>query len=215
MKMRLGQYFLKNTVLETERLMLRKISPRDASDMFEYASRPETSKYLLWSPHASLSVTQNLIETLRREYANETFFDFAVVLKESGKMIGTVGFTSYDERNDCAEAGYVISPSHWHAGIATEALSAILSFAFCELRLNRVEARYMIENVASRHVMEKCGMTYEGCARAKLFVKGSYRDIGVCSILASEYFSVPRENIYKNSEKTSFFGRLFGARNKN
>ncbi len=213
--MRLGQYFAKNTILETDRLILRKITPHDASDMYEYASRPETSKYLLWNPHVSLSSTQNLINTLRNEYANENFFDFAVIFRENMKMIGTVGFTSYDERNSCAEAGYVISPDYWYKGIAAEALSALLSFAFCELKLNRVEARYMTENINSRRVMEKCEMKYEGCAREKLFVKGSFRDIGTCSILASDYFAVPRENIYKNSEKPSFFDKLFNIRNKN
>ncbi len=213
--MRLGQYFSKNTVLETERLILRKITQNDAYDMYEYACRPETSEYLLWSPHASLSSTKSLIETLRREYSAERFFDFAVIYKENMKMIGTAGFTSYDEKNECAEAGYVISPDYWYKGIAVEALSAILNFAFCELGLNRVEARYMVENVNSKRVMEKCQMSYEGCFRSKMLVKGSFRDIGVCSILASEYFSVPRENIYKKSEKSSIFGRLFPSRNKN
>ena len=84
--MRLGQYFLKNTVLETERLILRKIAPRDAEDMYEYASRPETSQYLLWSPHTSLSATKNVIEAMRNDYSAERFFDFAIVLKETDYM---------------------------------------------------------------------------------------------------------------------------------
>ena len=213
--MRLGQYFLKNTVLETERLILRKITSHDASDMYEYACRPETSKYLLWSPHTSLTATKNVIEAMRSDYAAERFFDFAIICKENMKMIGTVGFTSYDEKNQCAEAGYVINPDYWYKGIAAEALSAILNFAFCEIGVNRVEARYMVENVNSRKVMEKCQMTYEGCFRSKIFVKGEFRDVGVCSILSSEYFSVPRENIYKKSEKGSLFSRLFPSRNKN
>lgn len=213
--MRLGQYFSKNIVLETERLLLRKITSNDAYDMYEYACRPETSEYLLWSPHISVSATKNVIEAMKSDYAAERFFDFAVIYKENMKMIGTVGFTSYDEKNQCAEAGYVISPDYWYKGIAAEALSAILNFAFCELGLNRVEARYMVENLNSKRVMEKCQMTYEGCFRSKLLVKGAFRDIGVCSILASEYFSVPRENIYKKSEKGSLFSKLFPSRNKN
>lgn len=213
--MRLGQYFLKNTVLETDRLILRKITANDACDMYEYACRPETSKYLLWSPHTSVSATKNVIEAMKNDYAAERFFDFAIIFKENSKMIGTVGFTSYDEKNQCAEAGYVISPDYWYKGIASEALAAILNFAFCELGINRVEARYMVENINSRRVMEKCQMTYEGCFRSKILVKGEFRDIGVCSILASEYFSVPRDNIYKKSEKSSIFSRLFPSRNKN
>ncbi len=185
-----------NTVIETDRLRLRRICRYDRDDMYDYARREEVSRYLLWSAHPDKDYTKKLIDHLLCLYRSGEFFDFAVEYRENGKMIGTCGFASVDEKNNCAEVGYVLSPDYWGRGIASEALGAFLRFGFCDLELSRMEARYMIENTASRKVMEKCGMTFEGIHRKKLLVKGGYRDIGVCSILAEEYFD-------KNEKKSA------------
>ncbi len=119
--MTLARFFSKNPRFETERLILRKLCSEDAEDMYAYACRGETSKFLLWEPHPSPLYTSDLIRFLQKEYQIGRYSDFAIILKENGKMIGTVGFTSYDEKHSVAELGYVISPDYWHRGIATEA----------------------------------------------------------------------------------------------
>ena len=63
----------------------------------------------------------------------------------------------------------------------------MLRFGFDVLGLHRVEARYMVGNDASRRVMEKLGMQFEGVRRGSMLVKGAYRDIGICSVLVNEY----------------------------
>ena len=103
-------------------------------------------------------------------------------------MIGTCGFTRFDYDNNAAEVGYVINPEYRGRGIAPEALSRVLEFGFTELKLNRIEARYIVGNEVSRRVMEKVGMKFEGVRRQSLLNKGDYVDVGYCSILASEYF---------------------------
>jgi ribosomal-protein-alanine N-acetyltransferase len=197
-------FFSKNPQIETSRLLLRKIAPRDAKDMYEYASLPETSKYLLWDPHPSFSYTADLINFLQKEYPAGRFNDFAIILKETDKMIGTVGFTSFDGKNRCAEIGYVISPKYWRQGIATEALSTIIELSFSELSVERVEAKYMPENVFSGRVMEKCGMKREGVLRRKLFVKGKFCDIAYFSILREEFLRENREKSYNITYKEGF-----------
>ncbi len=196
--MKLADYFALEPVLETERLILRKIQLDDANDMYEYASDFETNKYLTWEKHRYRTYTFELIRFLQKEYLRGRYYDFAVVFKENGKMIGTAGFTSYDEKNSVAEVGYVINSAYRNIGLGTEALAAIINFAFCEIGVNRVEARYMKENTASLCVMKKCGMTFEGIMREKLLNNGKYCDIGICSVLKSEYFTQKRENIYKS-----------------
>lgn len=207
--MELADYFGNKLRLETDRLILRKLSVSDAMDMYEYSCNPETSVYLLWDVHPYYSYTVEMLRRIQKEYACGTFFDLAIVLKEQNKMIGTVGFTSFDAKNSCAEAGYVINPVYKNRGIATEALKAIQNFAFCELGVNRLEAKYVIGNDASRRVMEKCGMHFEGVQRQRLLVKGTYRDVGICSILKSEYFAETRENIYRKNLGRPIFTRLF------
>lgn len=180
--------FDRNPVLEGNTILLRKMSKPDAQDMYDYASDPEVTRYLLWDPHPSLSYTKRYLEEVMRQYRCHNFFDFAVICKEDGRMIGTCGFSRIDTVNQSCEIGYVLSPRYWHRHIATEAVDMILRFAFCNLGFNRVEARYMTENVHSRAVMEKNGMVFEGIEREGVFAKGAFHDVGKCALLRKDYF---------------------------
>ncbi|MBQ4121286.1 MAG: GNAT family N-acetyltransferase [Clostridia bacterium] len=178
-----------NPVLNGDRIVMRKITKTDAQDMYDYACDPEVTRYLLWQPHESLSYTKRYLDEVMRQYKAHNFFDFAIVCKEDGRMIGTCGFTRLDPVNHSAEIGYVLSPAYWGRGIASEAVEIILRFAFCNLGVHRVEARYMPGNAASRRVMEKKGMVFEGVERDAIYVKGAYQDVGKCAILRSEYLA--------------------------
>lgn len=214
--MSIAEFFAKdNVIIETQRLLLRKVRVNDASDIYEYSCRKETSEYLLWDTHPFYSYTVELTKFLQKEYNAGRYMDFALVYKETGKMIGTAGFTTEDLKNKCCEVGYVISPDYWGKGLATEALNAIINLAFCHFKMNRVEAKYMIENTVSRKVMEKCGMTFEGVLRSKMLVKGAFRDIGVCSVLSHEYFSVPRKSILESPVKMNVIEKILAKCSKN
>ena len=86
----------KSIPIETERLILRYIEPDDAYDMFEYASIPKVSEYLLWSPHVNIAATIGYIEFLQKRYHRGLFGDLAMILKEENKMIGTCGFANIE-----------------------------------------------------------------------------------------------------------------------
>ncbi len=174
-------------VLETRRLILRKMQKKDSHDMYEYASLGEVTEYLLWEPHESEYYTYRYLSYLQSRYRAGDFYDWAVVLRENNKMIGTCGFTRFNNEANSAEVGYVLNPLYWGYGIAPEAVHAVMRFGFLELRINRIEARYMVGNERSRRVMEKVGMTYEGIARESMHVKGKYVSVGTCSILQSEF----------------------------
>lgn len=178
--------FAKIPTIETPRLVLRKMKPSDSEDMFEYASRPEVSEYLLWLPHATPRYTKNYLHFLQSQYMTKNFYDWAVTVKSTGKMIGTCGFTSFDLSNNSAEVGYVLSSSYWGLGIAPEALKSVIDFGFCELELHRICARIMDGNSRSESVARKCGMTLEATMRDLLYVKGAYRTIKIYSVLESD-----------------------------
>ncbi|MBR2353528.1 MAG: GNAT family N-acetyltransferase, partial [Clostridia bacterium] len=110
----------------------------------------------------------------------------AVVEKESGRMIGTCGFTRFDFPHNGAEIGYVLHPDFHGKGYATEAAARVVRYGFETLGLHRIEAKFMQGNDASLHVMEKLGMRLEGYRRDGMLVKGTYRTIGICSILSGE-----------------------------
>ena len=179
--------FTKIPTLVTDRLIMRKMLISDYSDMFDYASRPITTKYLLWSPHESPKFTKKYLSYLQGQYREENFYDFALVEKDSGKMIGTCGFTRFNFSSYSAEIGFVLNPKYWGYSIAPEASRRVIRFGFDTLELHRIEARYMENNIQSRRVMEKSGMTFEGIYRDMMLVRGQFVSVGVCSILRSEF----------------------------
>lgn len=196
-KEKLCKIFSDIPILNTERLVLRGMRREDAEDMYEYASREEVTKFLLWSPHASLSYTREYLKYIESRYVLGDFFDWAIVLAESDKMIGTCGFTKIDTVNNLGEIGYVLNPSYHRQGLAAEAAAEVIRFGFEELELHRIEARFMTGNDASRSVMEKLGMEFEGFERESMLVKGTYRTIGTYAIISEDYFG--KKNI-KNKE---------------
>lgn len=172
--------------LRTERLTLRALRELDAEDMFEYAKDPEVTKFLLWSEHKSLAFTREYLAYIESRYALGDFYDWAVTLANSGKMIGTCGFTKIDTINNSAEIGYVLNPAYHHMGIAAEAAKEVMRFGFDALSLHRIEARFIEGNDASRALMKRLGMTFEGFERDAVFVKGRYVTVGKCAKLSSD-----------------------------
>ncbi len=185
-KKTLKKIFSRLPPLETTRLHFRRMHPDDCKDMFDYARRSCVTEYLLWNPHPDISYTYRYLKFLQSLYRKGEFYDWALIDKESRRMIGTCGFTRFDEANNSAEIGYVLNPDFWGKGLATEAVRRILAFGFSELGLNRIEAKYISGNERSRSVMENCGMRFEGMRRGNMLIKGNYRDIGVCAVLESD-----------------------------
>ena len=174
--------------LETPRLELRRMLRRDADDMFEYSKDPEVTRYLLWEPHKDRLYTARYLGYIQSRYRSGDFYDWAVIYKESDKMIGTCGFTRFNFDANSAEIGYVLNKDYWGMKIAPEAVRRVIHFGFRDLGLHRIEARFMIGNDRSFAVMKKLGMVYEGTGRDSMYVKGRYVSVATCSMLRDEYF---------------------------
>ncbi len=174
-------------ILECDRIILRKMDRSFADDMFEYASNPAVTKYLTWDVHPNRRFSYNYLGYVNSRYRTGEFFDWAITMRDSGKMIGTCGFTRFNFSSYSAEIGFVLNPKYWGYSIAPEASRRVIRFGFDTLELHRIEARYMENNIQRRRVMEKSGMTFEGIYRDMMLVRGQFVSVGVCSILRSEF----------------------------
>jgi ribosomal-protein-alanine N-acetyltransferase len=119
----LYRIFSNMPTLKGERISLRPMHPIDAEDMFSYASREDVTQYLLWSSHKSISYTLDYLRYIQNRYTLGDFYDWAVIDRESRRMIGTCGFTRINVENRCGEIGYVLNPDFWGRGYAAEAAS--------------------------------------------------------------------------------------------
>ena len=206
-KERILKIFENMPTLRTSRLILRPMRTSDSYDMYEYACREDVTEFLLWSPHPSVGFTREYLACIEARYARGEFFDWAITLADSGKMIGTVGFTKIYPSNNSAEIGYVLNPEYHKMGIGYEAAKRIVDFGFDAMELHRIEARFMRGNTASKRLMEKLGMSLEGYSRDSMLVKGQYRTIGTCSILRDEW-EMTEHPVYSEPKKQRFFEKL-------
>ena len=172
-------------ILKTTRLTLRKIKPEDAEAMYQYASKDDVTKYVLWNSHKSIETTKQFIQMMIDQY-EEGNLAWAITLKETQEFIGTIDFVMYNKAEKIAEIGYALSDRHWGKGYVSEATKALLDFGCNELHLVRIQARCFADNIGSERVMQKVGMTYEGTMRKAKFAKGKHHDIKMYAILRED-----------------------------
>ena len=173
--------------LETERLILRALTPDDATAVFAYAADPEVARYMVWEAHRSMKDAEAFLELTMGRYESGDAPDWGIVYKGDGRLVGTGGFVGWEREHARAEVGYVLNRVYWGRGLAAEALRAMISFGFARMGLNRIEARCIAENAASARVMEKAGMAYEGTLRQRELLKGAYQDMKLYAILKGEH----------------------------
>ncbi len=173
--------------IETERLIIRKFTPDDVKPFFEMMISAEVVKYLSGSIN-SIEKAEKFLKKQIDKYSIGNGSSFAVVLKESGELIGNI-VLNIDKENYSAEISYVINDKYWNKGYATEVCKSLISLAFDSLDLNRVEADVVDLNKASIRVLEKIGMKYEGKHRQAAYddKTNSFHDFEIFSVLKKEY----------------------------
>ena len=152
--------------METPRLILRKFTMDDAQAMYEnWASDPEVTMFLTWPTHGSVEVTENVLKSWVDGYAQDDFYQWAIVPHDVGAPIGAIGVNFCDDALALTHIGYAIGQPFWNRGYTSEALNAVIGYLFDTVGMNRIESQHDPENPASGSVMRKCGMRYEGTRR--------------------------------------------------
>lgn len=173
--------------LDTQRLVLRKIEPKDLQDIFAYASDPEVARHLRWGPHKTQGETKTYLDQVLQEYQTGQDGPWGMEYKNTARLIGSIHLMAVSAQHRKAEIGFVLSKAYWNRGLATEALRRVLAYSFKTVGLNRVEGLCLAENHAARRVLEKVGMVREGLMREYLFQKGTFRDFELYAILRRDY----------------------------
>lgn len=173
--------------IESDRLLLRRFCLEDASAAFyNWTNDPQVSLFMRWQAHKNEPETRRMIEKWLSQYSNPGFYQWGIERKEDGALVGAIGLFTVNEQDLCADVGYCVGRRYWGQGIASEALSAVLYFAFARVRYHRVEAYHASANPASGRVMEKAGMHYEGSARDKYRSNRGFEDCELYAMLASD-----------------------------
>ena len=148
-------------IMETERLILRKMETSDYRDLCKIL-QDEAVMYAYEGAFSDEEARNWLNRQLRR-YEEDGFGLWAVILKENGELIGQCGLTIQDiPDRQVVEIGYLFRRKYWHRGYATEAAKACREYAFHVLNVEEVFSIIRDTNTASRNVAERNGMEQVG-----------------------------------------------------
>lgn len=156
-------------ILSTDRLVLRPFKESDVDAVHSYGGNPDNVKYMVWGPN-SKEDTKNFIQDTIKKWDMDPIlnYDFAIVLKDTDKLIGGCGIYLNESRNE-GMLGWILHKEYWKQGYMPEVATELLRFGFEELKVHRLYATCNTENYGSYRVMEKVGMRREAH-----FIKNRY-----------------------------------------
>lgn len=153
-------FYRKPTTVGTERLIIRPYRLSDLSDLYRVCSNPKIGVVGGWKPHESIEESEMILRYYFMAEPNR----WALTMRNSGEFIGSIGFSEDTKRSNpnVKSLGYWLAEESWGQGIMTEAVKAIVDYAFKKLGFEIITADCYPHNPASRRVLEKSGFIYEG-----------------------------------------------------
>ncbi len=185
--MTLDDAFTHQPSLATRRLVLRPLRSSDAEAVFAFKSDPEVTRHYGQEPHRTLEETRAWIQRREADYARRSTLFWAFAAKGQDRAIGAGCLWNFDASFHTAEVGYELHPSYWNQGFMTEAVSAIVDYAFRDLGFHRLEANPFADNDASVKLLVKLGFKEEGRLRERHFFRGRFLDQLYFGILRQEW----------------------------
>lgn len=169
------------------RVYLRALEPEDYKQSIKWRNDDEIwstlvgPKYFVSSAYEKKWVEDSISNSQRN-------LKLAICLKENDEYIGNIYLDDIDYRNKNANYGIMIGEkAYWGKGIAKEAITLILHYAFMDLGLVRIQGIYLVTNMASINACKRCGFKEEGVLRKAVFKNGQYQDLKIMSIIREDF----------------------------
>jgi ribosomal-protein-alanine N-acetyltransferase len=173
--------------IDTERLVLRELSPRVYDHVFGTFSDISLRHFFGYDTEDEIHKERVRYEAGMQSF-NKSYFIFHIIEKTSQKVIGTIGFHTWYTLHDRAEIFYMIrDPANRQQGYISEAIVPVIDYGFRTMKLNRIEAMLSPLNTASVKLVSKNGFRKEGTLRNHYLVNESYEDSDVYGLLKNEY----------------------------
>jgi len=149
-------------LLETARLSLRKPRPEDAPLIFQaYASDPEVVRYLTFLPHQHVRESEEAVQRFTEHWETGKTFHWLIFQQDSQQLVGGISA----RREQGVVLGYCLARAFWGKGYMSEAVNAVVNWAFSDPSVFRVWAVCDLENEASARLLERNGFHQEGILR--------------------------------------------------
>ena len=176
-------------ILQTPRLILREPLLTDAADIFQMRSDPEVMKYIPRPLATELKDVETLLEMIRDFTQKSERINWAIEWKETGTVIGMIGYVNIKPEHNRGEVGYSLTRSWHRKGIMREALQTILQYGFETIGCHSIEAIIDAENTPSGNLLESVGFRKEAHFIQDFLYNNEYRNSIHYGMLHSEFKS--------------------------
>lgn len=174
-----------------EEFKFRELMLSDKQEYFDMMSDPVVVQYLSDEDvPTSLEHAESEIKFWGGLFYRKQTIFWAIAEQESDKFMGTVGFNTWNYQNHRAEISYDFAKAYWGRGIGTKLVKRGLIFGFKEMDLYRVEAKTMVDNIASQRILEKLGFVREGVLRGYRYIRGQQTDIVIYGLLKPDFLKL-------------------------
>ncbi len=173
--------------LETQRLLLRRVTADDAPQIFALRSNPKTMKFIPRPLVTSIEEALEHFKMIDDKINSNEGINWAITLKANPQLIGIIGHYRLQPENHRTEIGYMILPEFSGKGFTTEAIDAVLAYGFEVMQLHSVEAVIDPENFASEKVLIKNGFVKEAHILENELYEGKFWDTVIYSLLRRNF----------------------------
>lgn len=177
-------------VLETERLILRQLTLVDSQDYLDIRSNSKVMKYQGRPAGETIEDAKKIINQTTESLAGNKGICWAICLIDNPKLIGTIGFYRTEFEHYRTEIGYELHPDYWKKGMASEAMQAVLNYAFSKTKVHSVEANIDPVNLPSALILERNHFIKEAHFRENYFTQGRFTDSAIYSLLKSRHLAM-------------------------
>lgn len=179
--------FLQFPSLETERLLLREMTPDDVNALLKLFGNAQVVKFLEMNPIKTTDQAEEWMRWIGGVFSASGGLRWGIERKSDGEFIGSAGLHSWNREAHYAELGFDIAQQHWEANYPLEVARVIIDFSWQQMNLNRLEVNMVQGNVALMKIMEQLGFKHEGIFRQRLRKGGKYYDVHLYGLLRKEY----------------------------
>jgi len=170
------------------KLLLRPYEPADAAALFAAIDR-ERSRLGLWLPWVASTMRQDhsleFIKLSHQQIQDQQALPLGMFY--DGELVGGVGMHEWSHETKLAQVGYWISKGYEGRGFVSASISALLTYLFKEVGLNKAEIRFAVANARSASVAQRLGFTTEGIIRQAALRNGMLEDLVVTGMLKTEW----------------------------
>jgi [ribosomal protein S5]-alanine N-acetyltransferase len=180
--------------LTTERLLLREFDLSDIENVYKILSLKKANRWLETEAFQSIEQAATRLK-YRMELFNQGLgFRWAITLaQDPAQVIGSCGYFSMRQGTHTVETGFELHPKYWNKGIMSEALQAMIHFAFHSnnpMPIHRIEALVAPRNTASIHILEKLNFEREGLRREFIYRNDRYQDVYLYALVKNTFYNL-------------------------